>query len=88
MKQNPNFVLREVYGTYLLIPVRNNVVSNDIISFNKMGATIFKEVASAENRSDILEQLNKEYNPQCDEEKSQQIEKFLNYLVEFGLIFE
>ena len=42
MRQNPDLILREIYGKNILMPIRFNEASNDPIYFNEVGALIWK----------------------------------------------
>ena len=88
MKCNDNFVLRTVYNTYLLVPVSANNISNNIISFNEVGACIFKMAENFDNKQDLNNRLNSIYNQESSDEIRNHISRFIDQLLEMGLLQE
>ena len=54
MRQNPDLILREIYGKNILMPIRFNEASNDPIYFNEVGALIWKLSDKAKNVTELL----------------------------------
>lgn len=88
MKINNAFVLREVYGTYLLVPVCSNQISNNIISLNQTGAYIVKSCVNFTNKADLLLHLEQVYNINASEEITAGLVGFLEQLMEMKIIVE
>jgi hypothetical protein len=88
MKQNENFVLREVYGAFLLVPIMNNEISNNIISFNETGASIFKAAKDCQNKIELSNAINNKYNPSNDSKTEELLNRFIDSLIEMRLIEE
>ena len=88
MKPNENFVLREVYGTFLLVPIMNNEISNNIISFNETGAFIYKAAKDCQNKIELSNVINHKYNPSNDPKTEKLLNQFIDRLIEMRLIEE
>ncbi len=88
MKLNDAFVFREVYGTYLLVPVYANEVSNNIISLNQTGAYIVKSCREFNTKSELLNHLEQIYNKDHSECVTNALRGFLEQLIEMELIIE
>lgn len=88
MRINDAFVLREVYGTYLLVPVYANQISNNVISLNQTGAYIVKSCVNFNNQADLLLHLEQVYNIEGSDEITAGLMAFLEQLMEMKIIIE
>lgn len=62
MKLNQEFVLREIAGDYILIPIASaDDVFNGVITLNDTGAFIWKQIEDGKNIEDIVNALQNEY---------------------------
>lgn len=86
MKQNPNLILREIYGKNILMPIRNNEASNDPIYFNEVAALIWKLSDGAKDSNDLLVSVCESYNLEIDSAEAAAVEGFINQLIESKLI--
>lgn len=86
MKQNPNLILREIYGKNILMPIRNNEASNDPIYFNEVAALIWKLSDGAKDPNDLLVSVCQSYNLDTDSAEAAAVEGFINQLIESKLI--
>ncbi len=86
MRRNPDFVLREIYGKNILMPIRYNEASNDPIYFNEVATSIWKLSENAESLKDILRSISQIYQLQEGAEEIVAIKDFLNQLIENKLI--
>lgn len=86
MKQNPNLILREIYGKNILMPIRNNEASNDPIYFNEVAALIWKLSDGAKDPNDLLVSVCESYNLEIDSAEAAAVEGFINQLIESKLI--
>ena len=86
MKQNPNLILREIYGNNILMPIRNNEASNDPIYFNEVAALIWKLSDGAKDPNDLLVSVCESYNLEIDSAEAAAVEGFINQLIESKLI--
>ena len=88
MLQNTDFVLREIYGTALLMPVRRNDVGNEPIHLNEIAAVIWKKAGCCESLNCLLQSINELYELESDSSEKRAIEQFIAQLVELKLIKE
>lgn len=62
MKLNPNFVLRQVAGTWVALPVGQTSVSfNGMISLNDSGALLWRALEQGGDRETLADALTAEY---------------------------
>ena len=63
MKQSPNFIVSDVAGKHLLMPMGRAVLSLDgMIALNDMGLTIWKLLAKDTSYEDLLKQILSEFD--------------------------
>lgn len=63
MKLNPNFVLRQVAGTWVALPVGQTSVSfNGMLSLNDSGAILWKSLEQGGDREALADTLTAEYD--------------------------
>ena len=63
MKQSPNFIVSDVAGKHLLMPMGRAVLSLDgMIALNDMGLTIWKLLAEDTSYEDLLKQILSEFD--------------------------
>lgn len=62
MKLNMDFVLREIAGEYMLIPVGSGAEVNGMIVLNKVGADIWKYLSETCERDYVLAKLIDQYD--------------------------
>lgn len=86
MRQNPDLILREIYGKYILIPIRYNEASNDSIYFNEAAALIWKLSAKANDKKELLSFVCEAYDLRIDSAEAAAIEGFIDQLIESKLI--
>jgi hypothetical protein len=62
LKIKDGFLLRQVAGSWIVIPFGANVVAfNAVISLNDTGALIWENIASGKNKKDIVDLLVSQY---------------------------
>ena len=86
MRQNPDLILREIYGKNILMPIRFNEASNDPIYFNEVGALIWKLSDEAKNVTELLNLVCETYNLKIDSAEAVAVEGFIDQLIESKLI--
>ena len=86
MRQNPDLILREIYGKNILMSIRFNEASNDPIYFNEVGALIWKLSDKAKNVTELLNLVCETYNLKIDSAEAVAVEGFIDQLIESKLI--
>lgn len=88
MKKNNNFVLRNIYGKKLLVPIKANEVGDDPILMNDVGVEIWNEADNANSVSELINNISKKYNLLNDSVEQQAIVEFIHNLISIKLIYE
>lgn len=86
MKINGSFVMREVVGEYLLIPVGDSALKlNGMVTLDEVAALIWKGIEAGKEKEEILQQILEEYD--VDEETARtDMDDFLKRFSETGII--
>ncbi len=86
MKIKEGFMLREIAGEYIVVPVGKAAVDfNGIVTLNGTGAFLWKQLTTNQNISDLLDAIMKEY--QVEEEIAyKDIQDFINTLKKASLL--
>lgn len=86
MKLKGEFVLREIAGEVILVPVGQTALDfNGIITLNQTGVEIWKGLQEEKSREQILEELLEQFEVSRETAQAD-METFLQYLNENGLI--
>lgn len=88
MKLNPNFVLRQVAGTWVALPVGQTSVSfNGMLSLNDSGALLWKTLEQGGDREALADALTAEYEVDRSTALAD-VEEFLDTLAKAGCLEE
>lgn len=87
-KTNPNFLLREIGGESVLIPVGEaSVLNNSVINLNETSLFLWKQFETAQTAAEIIDKAISIYDaPEGIIEK--EIVEFINAYLEVGLLEE
>ena len=86
MKLKGNFVLREIAGECMLVPVgAQTSVTNGIIALSPVAATIWKALSEEKSYEDILAAVLEEYDVTAETAKLD-LDEFLSQLRSNGLL--
>lgn len=88
MKIEKEFVLREIAGDYILVPVGNTALEfNGLITVNEVGAFLWERLKKDTTREKLIQDTLEEY--EVDQETViKDVNEFLNHLSEAGIIQE
>ena len=86
MKVDKEFVLREIAGDYVIIPIGRTVLSfNGLITVNEIGAFLWNLLLEDVTKEDLVAKVLDEY--EVDEETAREdIQEFLDTLVSGGIL--
>lgn len=88
MKVSNDFILREIAGEYLLVPVGAAAVKfNGLITLNGTGRTLFLALGSEVTEEELVDALTAEYEVDRDTAKADTAE-FLQQLRAIGALVE
>lgn len=77
MRINSVFVIRKIYNIYILVPIKNNTISNNVIHLNSTVALIFLNCNKFNDVDSLAKNLSYEF---LDEDKEQIIKVLKSYI--------
>ena len=88
MKVSKNFILREIAGEFMLVPVGTAAAGfNGLITMNEIGQFIFKALREEQTEDALVEKILGEY--EIDQETARRdLEDFLEELRRVGALLE
>ena len=87
-RANPDFLLREVAGEAVLIPIGEaGVFENSVISLNDTCSFLWKLFQEPRTEEEVIAEAKKEYSDP-DGEMEQGIRSFIEEYVKYGLLKE
>ena len=88
MKIKDDFLLKEVAGSYMVIPVGNELVDmNCMITLNESGAFLWQRLSEETTKEDVLSAMLREYD--VDKETAvADIDEFIGSLRSIGALDE
>lgn len=88
MKTNDSFVLRNIYGKKILMPIRRNITSNDPILINEIAAHIWNVASDGLQLEEILKDIIQCYNLKSESSELIAVRKFVEQMISMGLLIE
>lgn len=86
IKIKDNFMLREVAGSYAVVPVGNASTSfKGMISLNETGAFLWRHLAKGITKEDLVKKMLEEYDV-SEDLATNHIEAFIKKLKESGIV--
>ena len=86
MKINENFVLRQVAGTWVVLPLGAAIVElNGMLSLNDAGALLWQTLEQGADRDTLVQALIKEYIVDPDVARND-VEAFIEKLSKIGCL--
>lgn len=88
MKLEKEFVLREIAGDYVIIPVGKTVIEfNGLITVNEVGVSIWNMLQNEVTFDQIVQGILNEYEVE-ESVAREDIREFLNKLIDGGILTE
>lgn len=86
MKLKKEFLMREIAGETILVPVgENSTVFNGLITMNEVGVFIWENIEQVENEDEMLDKILNEY--EVDEKTAKtDLDEFLDKLKQAEII--
>ena len=86
MELKKKFVLRNIVGETILVPIgQNNEAFNGLISINELGKFIWENIESAKDKEELLQRILDEYEVDKDVAKAD-LDEFLGKLKAVDII--
>lgn len=86
MKTNDAFVLRNIYGKHILMPVRSNNASNEPVLLNEVAAYIWNAASKQLGISEILRNTAQYYNLKSESPELMAVKQFIEQMATMGLL--
>ena len=88
MKINNNFIMKEVAGTNMVVPVGNELIDlNAMITLNESGAFLWKLLVNDSTEYELVEAMLKEYDTDM-KTATEDIREFIDNLRKIGALDE
>lgn len=88
MRINKEFVLREIAGDYVIIPIGSTVLEfNGLVTVNEVGAVLWKMLQEEVSIDQLVQGVMEEYDVEEDVVR-EDIQEFLDKLIEGGILAE
>ena len=86
MELKRRFILREIVGEFILVPIGESVSNfNGLITMNEIGKFIWENIESSKNEDEILDKILNEY--EVDEKTAKtDLDEFLDKLKQAEII--
>lgn len=85
---NPDFILREIAGECVIVPVGiHNVFSNALMTLNDTAVFLWKEFKHASTMQDVIIHAMKKYDAK-EEEVRESVEKFVKESMKYQVLEE
>ena len=86
MRINKEFVLREIVGDYIIIPIGSTALEfHGLITVNEVGVTLWKMLQEEVTMEDLVQGVLAEYDVE-EEVAREDIQEFLDTLVSGGIL--
>lgn len=86
MKIKEGFMLREIAGSWIVIPLESRVVEfNGIMSLSESGALIWRALEGSAEKNDLVELITSEYKVDLDTAAAD-VDEFISAVGAKGLI--
>ncbi len=86
MKTNDAFILRNIYGKYILMPIRSNQTSNDPILLNEVAASIWNEAMEGIEIKNLISNIAQAYNLLENSSELLAVKQFIDQMVTMELL--
>lgn len=87
MRVNDNFVLRRIYGEFLLMPVRANEAGDELVALNEVGADIWNLAENGLTESEIIANIVKIYGLEKNSVEEESVRIFVSALCDKKLLY-
>lgn len=86
MKFKKEFILREIVGEFILVPINKSTSKFDgLITTNEVGKFIWENLESSKDEEDLLHKILEEYEVE-EKEAKEDLDEFLDKLRQVDII--
>ena len=86
MKTNDAFILRNIYGKYILMPIRSNPTRNDPILLNEVAAAIWNAAMEGIEIKNLISNIAQAYNLLENSSELLAVKQFIVQMVTMELL--
>lgn len=86
MNTNSNFILRNIYGKHILVPIRLNQTSNDPILLNEVAANIWNMAANGLTEEELLKRITQMYALKPESSELIAVTQFIEQMKDMSLL--
>lgn len=86
MHVNPSFILRDVLGKKILMPVTRNEITDTPIVLNDVASEIWVKAEGISDIVSLIRDIDNTYGLQAGSEEEKTVSQFIDQLLEMGLI--
>lgn len=86
MKTNESFILRNIYGKNILMPIHVNETSADPILLNEVATVVWNEALNNQEAEEIIAKIVQEYDLRENSAEVIAIEHFIEQMIAMGLL--
>lgn len=86
MHVNPSFILRDVLGKKILMPVTRNEITDTPIVLNDVASEIWVKAEGFSDIVSLIRDIDNTYGLQAGSEEEKTVSQFIDQLLEMGLI--
>ncbi len=88
MRVSKDFILREIAGEFMLVPVGKAATNfNGLITMNEIGDFLFRALEQEQSEEELVEKILQEYDVDRDTAQKD-LQEFLQQLRELGALIE
>jgi hypothetical protein len=86
LKIKQGFILREIAGTFIVVPIGQRVIEfNGLLKLNESCAILWKGLERGAEMRELIEELKTEYNIKGNEAETD-VKDFINFLSQRGML--
>lgn len=86
MQANKAFILRNIYGKHILMPIKANNASSDPILLNDVAASIWSASVNVTSAEDVLQNVIDTYGLEPKSPEAISVKNFIGTLLAMGLL--
>lgn len=85
---NDCFVFRKIFNVHLLVPVRKNDISADVLFLNETATLIIDECTGADNAHDLALTVAEKFTDVEKDDVAPELESYIEELIHSGILIK
>lgn len=83
---NDCFVFRKIFNVHLLVPIKRNSISSDVLFLNETAALIIDECSNADTAHDLALSVSEKFVDVEKDDVVPELESYINELISSGIL--